>query len=178
MKQLMLCLLVTTGILFSCTPGKDALVKAWIFNDGAYEEQNDNPVTDHELKIDSHFNTGNFIDIQPDGTYSSYLTGYETGKWFFKDQMLILVNRKKDILELQVNKLDDNELVCTNKMKRTIYRFKGLPNSFSSKAENPFSLTNNFWRIKPVKRETDEELRKRMKNHFTYWKQYFAMKNR
>ena len=89
--------------------------------------------------------------------------------------MLILVNRKKDILELQVNKLDDNELVCTNKMKRTVYRFKGLPNSFSSKAENPFSLANNLWRIKPVKRETDVQLRKRMKNHFTYWKHYFAM---
>ena len=175
MKPIILCLLVTTGILFSCTPKKDALVNAWIFNDAPIEGNMESLGAAPGLVIDSRFNTGNFIDLQADGTYSSYLAAYETGKWFFKDQMLILVNRKKDMLELQVNKVDDNELICTNKLKRTIYRFKGLPNSYVSKAENPFSIINNLWRIKPVRRETDSELRKRMKNHFTYWKQYFAM---
>jgi hypothetical protein len=175
MKQIMLCLLVTTGILFSCTPQKDVLVKAWIFNDAPNQNTGDNAGIEPGFATDSHFNTGNFIDLQADGTYSCYFPVYETGKWFFKDQMLILVNRKKDMLELQVKKVDDEELVCTNKLKRTIYRFKGLPNNFLSQAENPFSVSNNLWRIKPLKRETDEQLRKRMKNHFTYWKQYFSM---
>jgi hypothetical protein len=171
---------MTTGILFSCSPKKDPLVNTWIINENAVDRKALEQVTEPGLAPDSRFNSGNFIDLQADGSYSSYLPEYETGKWFFKDQMLILVNRKKDMLELQVNKVDDNEMVCTNKLKRTIYRFKGLPNSFVSKAENPFSITNNLWRIKPLRRETDSELRKRMKNHFTYWKQYFAMglKNR
>jgi hypothetical protein len=175
MKQLLLCLLVTTGSLFSCSPKKDPLVNAWIINENAIDRKTLEQGPGPGFTPDSRFNSGNFIDLQVDGTYSSYLSEYETGKWFFKDQMLILVNRKKNMLEWQVNKVDEDELVCTNKLKRTVYHFKSLPNSFLSKAENPFSIANNLWRIKPLRRETDEQLRKRMKNHFTWWKQYFAM---
>ena len=172
---MILCLLVTTGILLSCTEKKEVLVKAWIFNDAANEKDMPGKGIGPGLELDHRFNTANFIDLQADGTYSSYLPLYETGKWFYKDQMLIMVNRKKEMLELQVNQVNEDELMCTNKQKGTIYRFKGLRNDFATTSENPFSMNNNLWRIRPARRETDEELRKRMKNHFTYWKQYFAM---
>jgi len=59
-------------------------------------------------------------------------------------------------------------------MKRAVYRFSGLPNDFTATAQNPFSVENNQWRIKAKHKESDSELRARLKNHFSFWEKYFA----
>jgi hypothetical protein len=160
--------------MISCTAKKDPLARVWIYNEEQAKEQiiengsKYNAVKDHDLTA------ANFIDLQPDGTYSSYLSSFENGKWYFKEHNLILVNKKKQIRELMVNKVDAKELVCTDKMKRTVYRFNGYPNIFSSAMQNPFSPHNNQWRVKAQHKESDAELRARMKNHFSFWEKYFA----
>jgi hypothetical protein len=115
-----------------------------------------------------------FINLQPDSTYTSYLMGYDYGRWYYKDSLLILVNHNKRPLELVVNKVDDEELVCTDKMQNILYRFFGYPNKFTSNAQNPFSLENNQWRMKASHKESDVEITARLSNHFKYWEKYFA----
>ncbi len=167
-----LCLLVCA--LVSCSSPKDPLAKVWLYNEDQTKEQIIENASVYGGVKNHELTAAHFIDLQPDGTYSSYLGSFESGKWYFKNQHLILVNRKKQILELMVHKIGQKELVCTDKMKRTVYRFEGHPNVFSSAAQNPFVPQNNQWRIKAGQKETDAELRGRMKNHFRFWEHYFA----
>jgi len=55
----------------------------------------------------------------------------------------------------------------------TILSFEKQPAKFSSPADNPFSAENNQWRIPAVKKENDQDLRRRLKNHFRFHEAYF-----
>ena len=167
-------LFVLTCTIISCKDKNDLLQKVWLYNEDQTKEQVIENLTKYGGIKDHRLTAANFIDLQPDGTYSSYLNSFENGKWYYKEQNLILVNRKKELVELVVNKVDDKELVCTDKMKRAVYRFNGLPNDFTATAQNPFSVENNQWRIKAKHKESDSELRARLKNHFSFWEKYFA----
>lgn len=159
--------------LISCTAPKDRLAKAWIYNIEPSPQQlavNNK----HGFERNEALTGANFIDLQPNGTYTSYLSSFENGKWYFKDQNLILVNAQKQIMELQVNMLTDKQMVCTDKMKKLLYNFEGQPNEFTSALQNPFSKQNNQWRLKPTHKESEAELRARLKNHFSFWEKYFA----
>jgi hypothetical protein len=160
-------------IIISCTAKQNKLAKVWLYNEDPTDEQiveNDT----YGLSAGSALTAANFIDLQPDSTYSSYLSSYENGKWYFKDNNLILVNRKKQIFELLVNKVSDKEMICTDKMKGIVYRFNGEPNRFEKPTENPFSPQYNQWRVKAKHKESEAELRARLKNHFSFWEKYFA----
>ena len=157
----------------SCTSKKNKLVNVWLYNeeptaDQIAEEKN------YGSSAGATLTAANFIDLQSDGSYSSYLSSFEYGKWFFKDQKLILVNRSKKIREFVVNKVNEKEMICTDPMKDVVYRFTGSPNQFPSAGQNPFSPENNQWRSKAKHKESDAELRARLKNHFSFWEKYFA----
>jgi hypothetical protein len=156
--------------LFSCTQAKDAMAKAWIYEasdkvTGAVSQGN---------RIDPNLSPANFLDLQQDGSYAGYLNHYETGKWLVKEEKLILVNRRKELHELHILRLNKKKLVCTDEARKILYHFSGHPNEFTSPAQNPFSIGNNQWRLKAKHKESDAELNARMKNHFSFWEKYFA----
>lgn len=169
-----LLLLWCITVFVSCTAKKDPLVKAWIYNDSQGDKAQLENIKAYNGTMEYGLTAANFIDLQADGTYTSYLAFFDSGKWFFRNNTLILVNHNRQIIELQVNKMDDKELICTNKMKRKVYRFSATPNEFAGASENPFSTLNNQWRIKATHKESDAELRARLKNHFSFWEKYFA----
>jgi hypothetical protein len=43
----------------------------------------------------------------------------------------------------------------------------------SQSAEDPFSRENNRWRIPALRKETDMEIRDRLRNHCQFWEVYF-----
>lgn len=167
-------LLLLLWFLFSCTAKKEPLVQVWLYNDSQDKEEQVEDINKYGGTMEYGLTAANFMDLQPDGTYTSYFSFFDYGKWYFKNGNLILVSHNRQMIELQVNKLSSKELICTNKMKRKVYRFNGLPNNFTTAAENPFSVQNNQWRIKASHRESDAELNARLKNHFSFWEHYFA----
>lgn len=161
-------------LLIGCKNHSDnPFVKVWFYN----ANQTDQQQKENEVKYRAHENYAlegsNFINLQPDSTYTSFLMDYDYGRWYYKDSLLILVNHNRQPLELVVNKVDD-ELICTDKMQNIIYRFYGYPNKFLSAAQNPFSQENNQWRLKASHKESDAEIASRLSNHFRYWEKYFA----
>ncbi|HEU0109957.1 MAG TPA: hypothetical protein VFQ73_03730 [Flavisolibacter sp.] len=167
-------LIFISVLLISCAEKKDPLAKVWLYNEDQTKEQVIENAQSYGATKDHNLTAANFIDLQEDGTFTSYLGTFEKGKWFFKNNNLILVNEQRERVEFLVNKITGKELVCSNKMKKTVYRFNGEPNTFSTPSQNPFSAQNNQWRIKPMHKESDAELRARMKNHFGFWEKYFA----
>ena len=168
---LLLC--IATAFV-SCMAKKDPLVKAWIYNDSQDKDEQLQNIYTYGGTMEYGLTAANFIDLQPDSTYTSYLSYFDEGKWYFKNNTLILVNHSRQIIELRVDKVDDKELICTNKMKKKVYRFSAAPNHFTSASQNPFSVENNRWRIKARHQESEAELRARLKNHFSFWEKYFA----
>jgi hypothetical protein len=172
-RTLALCLFLSCLLLACREKAKDPLVNAWIYNDEQTEEQRAENRSFFSGYKTPYFTSANFLDLQPDSTYTGYLNFFDHGKWYFKRNLLILVNHKKKITEFQLNKVNKEELVVTHRMTGNLYRFYGKPNDFKSDAENPFSLVNNRWRIKADHKESDVELRARLKNHFRFWQTYF-----
>jgi hypothetical protein len=161
-------------LIFSCHSKKDPLAKAWIYDDNQTAEQTSENATLYRATEDLNMTGANFMDLRPDSSYTSYLNGYDLGRWYFKDDELILVSQNKSIREWEVKKVDAHELVCIDKMKNHVYRFMGYNNDFKSPSENPFALENNQWRMKARHKESDKEIAARLKNHFRFWEKYFA----
>ncbi|MGN6165237.1 MAG: hypothetical protein ACTHOF_11920 [Flavisolibacter sp.] len=168
------CLILLLWFLVSCAGKKDPLVKVWQYNDSQDSKEQLEDYSKYGGTMEYRLTAANFMDLQPDSTYTSYFSFFDYGKWFFKNGSLILVSHNRQIIKLQVSKLCSTELICINKMKRKVYRFNGLPNNFAAVAEDPFSVANNHWRIKAKHKESEAELRARLKNHFSFWEKYFA----
>ncbi|MGZ3910409.1 MAG: hypothetical protein ACXVBR_10015 [Flavisolibacter sp.] len=175
-KLLMLhrhCFLFVCVCLLACQASRDRLPRIWLGEETASDGGGlfRNPEGFREAE---DLTGANFVDLQPNGTYTSYLSSFESGKWYLKDQNLLLVNSHKQIREWRVDRLNAGEMTCTDKIRKLIYHFRGESNEFSQPGEDPFSLANNQWRFPPNHPEGEAALRARLKNHFRFWEKYFA----
>lgn len=118
-----------------------------------------------------------FMDLQPDGTYSANLYVYDYGKWSYDNNTLILRGHNQRPRRYVVNELSGKEVLLTDVKENVWYVFNGFPNGFEKKTDNPFVPENNFWRLKAPKKETDEEIASRLRNHFMFWEKYFNWGN-
>jgi len=168
-------LLILSLIFVSCksTP-RPSFEKAWIYKDDLAKEEQLEDIFKYGGSPEYGFSAASFMNLQPDGKFTSYFSAYDYGEWKLQDSTLILTNHIKDKLRLDVKKLDPKQMVCVNKSNHKVYRFNGFSNSFSSDAESPFSIANNVWRTKANHKESDLEIRARLKNHFKWWEKYFA----
>jgi hypothetical protein len=164
-------------ILASCSRGSNALVRSWIYDDELERQEEIDNMLEYGGTKDDQLNGANFIDLQENGSFTSFLSLFDSGKWHYQDSSLILVDYHKNILELDVKKVNAKELVCFDRERRKVYRFNGYNNHFSSEIENPFSPANNQWRIRANHHESDKEITERLKNHFRFWEKYFSWAN-
>ncbi len=171
MKSTYFFLLFCGIFFFSCN--KNPLEKVWIYNADPSKEQMEQSKA-YGRDIDIKYTPANFINIKEDGSYTAYLKNFSEGKWFLKEQNLVLVNKDRIITEFELHSNVGNKLVLSNKMKRLVYHFDGYPNDFGKEEDNPFAAVNNQWRLKSRHKESDKELAARIKNHLHFWKQYFA----
>jgi hypothetical protein len=121
--------------------------------------------------VDNSITPANFLSLQPDGSYTRDFGKFEHGTWEEKDSKLYLKSNTGTI-EFPVKSFFRNELQLVSN-KGTILHFESLARNFSSKEQDPFAVENNLWRIPATKKETEQEIRSRLKNHFRFYELYF-----
>jgi len=174
------CLLLL-AVLFSCNQQEDrSFEKAWMYEGEQTKEEQLENIFKYGGSMEYGFNGASFLNLQPNGNFTSYFSAFDYGNWKLKDSSLLLTDHNNGLLVLDVKKLDAKEMICLNRSNHKVYRFQGFNNSFSSQGESPFSLANNQWRIKAVYKEEDPQIQSRLKNHFKWWEKYFswALKNK
>lgn len=168
-------LLFFSVIFFSCKSNEESsFEKVWFFDDDISKEKQVENISRYGGSTEYTFSAASFMNLQPDGKFTSYFSAFDYGNWKLQDSSLILTTHSKGKLVLEVKMLDSKQMVCLNKSNRKVYRFNGFKNEFASEAESPFSINNNLWRVKANHKESDAELASRLKNHFRWWEKYFS----
>jgi hypothetical protein len=131
-----------------------------------------NPVSDSEHPNDTPFTVTSFLELRPDGAYTSDFGRFDYGSWNLKDTRLYLTNQHKKTYVYTVLTLDTVEL--------ELKLDSGRPGHFlvhtmasGQPEKDPFSLINNQWRIPPGHTESDAEIRQRLFNHCHFWETFF-----
>lgn len=113
-----------------------------------------------------------FLYLRADGTYTRDFKNFDYGHWNIHDTFLVLTNEKLEIVTFPIKKHVINELELVS-AKGSLLDFEEQPAKFSSDADNPFSIENNRWRIKATQKESDQEIKQRLQNHFKFNEAYF-----
>ena len=154
-------MLTIVGLSY-CTSRDSAINRLWFFThttaDFAGDDQAPTPAS--------------FMNLQKDHSYTRDYVGFDYGRWEIKDTMLLLKSTNGNTISFPINYLSGNELRLST-AKGTIVNFESQPGSFSSAAENPFSLENNQWRIRATRKESELELKNRLRNHCLFYEYYF-----
>ena len=160
---------VTLFLVVSCAPRKEQLSKVWFF----VSAEKATLKQSSKGNLPDDLSSLSFLNLQPDGRYTAYLSSFEYGRWLLNsDDDIILENQVKQERIIPVQKLTTDELVFT--VNEQEYHFDGFSNNFAAEAENPFSKENNWWRMKAEHKESDVEITNRLNNHFRFWEKYFA----
>lgn len=161
----------TTLLLFTiigCGNKKGSLYQTWFYS---FHEQSGKGI-EKEPELTSE----NFINLKADGKYTSYLDSFEYGEWKKGNTMVTFINQEGEKRIVEIKKYDANELTLDlTPDKKNIYFkvFSGIPNLNISDKDNPFSVENNLWRIRPLTPESDQQLTNRLRNYFSFWEKYF-----
>ncbi|HYF32964.1 MAG TPA: hypothetical protein VD993_17690 [Chitinophagaceae bacterium] len=155
-KSLCYALLLFT-LLASCG-GKGTLSRLWLFT------YTDGPFT----PADSVFSAVSFLQLRNDGTYTRDFGQFEYGTWEMDKEQLFLTNQNGKTNRLGYT-IKGKDMRLTVAGRTATFESKPLPDA----KENPFSQENNRWRIPASKKETDDEIRMRLRNHCLFWEMYF-----
>ena len=114
-----------------------------------------------------------FLELRPDGSYTLDFGKYEYGSWTRKEDQLFLTNQQHAtyIYALKLATPKEMELVIG---KNRTGHFESRPSPPANPAEDPFSASNNRWRLPATHKETEAEIRKRLYNHCQFWEYYFT----
>ncbi len=115
----------------------------------------------------------NFILLEKDGTYTSDLKTFDYGKWVYNNHQLLLISHRQTKTVILVNYLTDKEMQA-GPPSGPFNNFESQQVAFDFPAQNPFSKDNNQWRMKATQKETSDQIRIRLLNHFKFWELYFT----
>lgn len=110
---------------------------------------------------------GSFIRFYDDGTYTGKLmTGFRSGKWSLKGDVLTLGMGDNDAMMCTVTSLRGDALILRvdNSRLNADLRFEPAP-ATSDALTDPFSLPNNRWEIPARHREPDTAILARVRGH-------------
>ena len=152
--------LVIGFIFYSCRNSKPSISELWFYtysSDSILEKNNLTPA--------------NFMELSPGGLFTSDLGKFKFGHSSFKGQQLLLRSGdgKEDTLIIKELKQDEMQ-VRTN--QDDVVHFDASP--VPKMSNDPFSMQNNLWRISARNRETDNQIRARLRNHCKFWVSYFT----
>ena len=145
--------------LSSCMNAKPGISQLWFYTyrDGSADKGSLTPA--------------NFLELKPDGLFSSDLGKFRAGHWTLRDQQLFLKSDDGTETILFINELKPGELNLRYGTEDAAH-FDASPIPKSGK--DPFSKEKNLWRIPAVSKESDEQIRTRLKNHCNFWVNYFG----
>ncbi len=158
-KNIFFLLISLSSCLSGCQKSKPDISKLWF-----YTYSNDSSVDNVTLT------PANFLELRPDKTYTSDLRRFNTGHWDLKDRQLFLYNEKGTIDILMINDLKTNEMQVQIG-NSSAANFDGL--RVPEIENDPFSKSNNLWRITASTVESEYQLKQRLRNHCGFWVSYF-----
>ena len=126
-----------------------------------------------ELPSEFSLTPASFLYLKPDKTYTLDFGQFDYGNWLKRGDTLILHAASGKINSFFINYKNGKELKLTI-VPGVVSDFGGSSSSFSSPANDPFSLQNNQWRIPARHKETPKEIKDRLVNHCIFWKEYFT----
>jgi len=114
-----------------------------------------------------------FLCLNPDETYTRDFGEFDYGKWTKHHDTLLLksISGNIDIFLIDYSNGKDIKLSTT---PGVVCDFEVQPYSFKANVAKPFSLEDNKWRIKSMRKESTAEIKRRLINHCQYWKDYFT----
>jgi hypothetical protein len=161
-KAILLLTALWLGTLSGCLPVSPQICRLWFFtyNDG------------RGTGIDSSLSPVSFLELRPDHSYTRDFGRFEYGSWEMEQQQLVLKNQFDEQIRFAVRAIKTDEMLL-EKGASAVSHFEGfkLP---SSAQNDPFSVTNNYWRIRASATESDQQLRDRLRSHMGFWESYFA----
>ncbi len=158
-KFILIMQAVFTTYLIGCMNVKPGIGRLWF-----YTYSSDSAIDRISL------NPANFLELRSDKSFTSDLGKFHSGHWKLQDQQLFLNAEDGDVNILMINDLKLNEMQIQFGHSNAA-NFDGLP---LPKIENdPFSRINNLWRLHATTKETDDQLKMRLRNHCGFWVSYF-----
>jgi hypothetical protein len=168
-RGLIFLLVVVSCTFFnSCQFKRPPLTNTWFYSHNAKTETS----TQNPVKLTPE----NFIDLQPDGSFTSDIAEFEYGSWKGEGDYIQLQNQNGEQKIFTIISYHDGELTLdlTPNVKNDYNRvFTAISNKKSTGKNNPFAKENNRWRIRPSSPETDGDIKDRLVNHFKFWETYF-----
>ena len=146
----------------ACMPEKQEIPGLWFFSGR----------TDMILPADSSVTAASFLDLRTDGSYTRDFGVFDTGHWQRKDSILILKPSHRSAVNIDIIDFAGNGLDLQVN-DRVIVSFARMPGKFSGAADNPFAGTNNQWRIPAKAKENEAQLKKRLRDHCSFFVRYF-----
>jgi hypothetical protein len=144
------------------------LCQEWMQEDDAadLEAFDDNSSLILSIRTFNFYNDGSFV--------KNVRSAWSYGKWTYNnEEKLITLNYEdeKGSDKYKITAVATDELNITNKglNTSTILKFIGNQNRMKAIAEEPFHLSNNQWRIPPIQKETDEEIKNRLKSNLNFF---------
>jgi hypothetical protein len=131
------------------------------------------PYADGKIPIDTNLGFASFLEMLPDGSYTSDLDRFDYGKWNFKDGRLYLSTQRRKTYVYTVLTLSKEELIVKlDSGREGHFHTHKMP---SGGPENdPFSIVNNQWRMQAKHKESDADIRRRLLNHCRFWECFFT----
>ena len=158
------CLLLVVAIaltgLCGCGNSQDRL---WFYTYGSGSGQ-DSP---------EQLTPASFLELRPDGSFSLDFGKYQYGTWTRKEDQLLLTDQQHKTYVYAMKMTTPKEMELVVARDRTGH-FESRPLPSSVPDEDPFSVTNNRWRLPATHKESDAEIRVRLLNHCKFWEFYFT----
>ena len=189
------CLFITVLFLTSCTPASVENVLTQYSLKLIRIEQPDEETASNEsfftnLGIkESLPSESSFIHLYKNGALSSLnTTKYSTGKWNYTNTDSVLtitdtVNTTVRKITLKLTSLKNNnfkfKVIAINKVKPSGNYFLIYSQSthYQEGAKDLLSVKENSWRLKPSKKETNEQIKQRVIAQLKYHVDYFDLTN-
>lgn len=159
MRLALLSFFLVTLFIAACALLMDKPYGIWFYTHSSGENKNSATIK-----------AAGFINLMPDGTYTADLGHFEYGRWEKKNNELVLISDSKK-KELPINYFNSESLGLT--VEKDIVANFDLGPALPKGVEDPFSLPDNKWRVKPAHKESPEEIRTRLLNHCKFWEAYF-----
>ncbi|HET7003060.1 MAG TPA: hypothetical protein VFI33_17165 [Puia sp.] len=159
MKKYFTYFLIIITTAFSGCETKHSISQLWFYTYSSDPDPDKSTLT-----------PANFLELRSDKSFNADLGKFQTGHWDFKDQQLFLHADNGEINILLVKSLKSKEMLVQT-ARSDDANFDGQP--IPEIAKDPFSGSKNLWRKTAAAKETDEQLKSRLRNHCQFWVSYF-----
>jgi len=175
LPSILFTLIIACFLFAGCNLLSKKTNEVWFYTYSEFGILNDYIPKPNQQLTDYNLNPSNFICLQIDGSYTMDFGHFEYGTWELDDTMLVLKNIERKTMFMVVKPAGKEMLIKVPLVggRSSIWHFEKSPVPLQEKADNPFSLNNNRWRLKARQKEDDEMIADRLRNHFSYWEKYF-----